>query len=444
MQLANVSKTLFQGTSGATAPIYSGLVGGKDGSGNLQPLAVSAGGVLSVTFSGDNTVVGKADADAAVAGNPVYIGGYGSTATPTAMSADGDMTPLWLTRNGAVNIADGGGTITVDGTVTANAGTGFAAVATAGSAVVTTGYMNELSDGTNARHLLGDTSGRQIMVGAAATDAVVAGNPVYVGGLASTATPAAVSADGDAVALWLTRNGALNIADAGGSITVDGSVTVSGTVTSNAGTGFAAVATAGSAVVTTGYMMEVSDGTNARHAAADTSGRQIMVGAVAADAVAAGNPVYVGGYASTATPTAMSADGDSVPFWLTRNGALNIADAGGSITVDGSVSITGTPAVTLPQASSFSTTNNTSVANTATAILASNSGRKGFIISNHDATNSVWVGGASVAAGGSAGANKGVELGAGGVITSSMFASFTGAISGITTSGTAVVGVLEW
>jgi hypothetical protein len=49
------------------------------------------------------------------------------------------------------------------------------------------------------------------------------------------------------------------------------------------------------------------------------------VGDVAQDAAVAGNPVLVGGRASTATPTAMSADGDSVYQWLTRTGATVVS-----------------------------------------------------------------------------------------------------------------------
>lgn len=44
--------------------------------------------------------------------------------------------------------------------------------------------------------------------GTAASDAAVVGNPLFMGGRASTATPTAVSADGDAVGLWLLRTGA--------------------------------------------------------------------------------------------------------------------------------------------------------------------------------------------------------------------------------------------
>lgn len=46
-----------------------------------------------------------------------------------------------------------------------------------------------------------------------------------MGGVASASAPSAVSADGDAVNLWITRTGVLQIGDAGGSLTVDGSVT---------------------------------------------------------------------------------------------------------------------------------------------------------------------------------------------------------------------------
>lgn len=50
-------------------------------------------------------VVGDAATDAAVSGNPLYMGGRASTATPTAMSADNDVVPVWLTRNGASVVA---------------------------------------------------------------------------------------------------------------------------------------------------------------------------------------------------------------------------------------------------------------------------------------------------------------------------------------------------
>jgi len=59
---------------------------------------------LPVSFSGDVTVVGKAAHDAAVSGNPILIGGYGSTATPSATSADGDVVRAWFDRSGRLQV----------------------------------------------------------------------------------------------------------------------------------------------------------------------------------------------------------------------------------------------------------------------------------------------------------------------------------------------------
>jgi nucleoid DNA-binding protein len=63
-------------------------------------------------------VVGDAAEDAAVAGNPVLTGGR-YDATPRTLD-DGDVGAIALDADGAVQISDGGNTITVDGTVTAN------------------------------------------------------------------------------------------------------------------------------------------------------------------------------------------------------------------------------------------------------------------------------------------------------------------------------------
>lgn len=59
----------------------------------------------------------------------------------------------------AVNIQDGGNSITVDGTVTADAGTGFAPVVTDGAAAGTTGTHVLGTDGTNAQIISTNVSG---------------------------------------------------------------------------------------------------------------------------------------------------------------------------------------------------------------------------------------------------------------------------------------------
>lgn len=380
MSVANVGKSFFAGSVGSAAPTIGALVGGSDGT-NLRALSVSSAGVLDVALA---TVAH----DAVLTGvNPLLVGGYASSATPTAVSAAGDMVRAWFDLNGrlsiwdgntTISIDDGSGSLTVDGTVTANAGTGFAAVATSGSAVVTTGYMSEGSDGTNARHMLVDTSGRQIMVGAVAHDGVAAGAPVLLGAYASATAPTAVSAAGDAVNLWADLNGRLQIGDGGGSITVDGAVTVSGTVTANAGTGFATPATAGSAVSTTGYMAMGTDGTNARSLSVDNTG--VL--------------------------------NTQLPF---------TASAGTNLTV--------------------------SVTTSATALLTASSTRKGWMIINNDPTNDVWVGfTSSVTEGtvGAAGANRGALLtSGGGSLNMSMFANYRGDIYAIGTTAVKIA-VMSW
>jgi hypothetical protein len=60
----------------------------------------------------------------------------------------------------------------------------------------------------------------------------------------------------------------------------------------------------------------------------------VVEGCVAADAdLSACQPVQIGGTASTAVPTAMSADGDSARAWFSRNGVLHVMSTGGTATV---------------------------------------------------------------------------------------------------------------
>lgn len=218
--------------------------------------------------------------------------GNASTATPTDVGADGDAAVFWLTRNGALNIADAGGSLTVDGTVTVTDGAGA---------------LNVICDSGCAGSGTLGTHGTSLGTITSVTGGVLMGN-------ASTATPTDVGADGDAAAFWLTRNGALNVADAGGSLTVDGTVTVTdgaGALNVICDSGCAGSGTLGTHGTTLGTITSVTGG------------------------VLMGN-------ASTATPTDVGADGDAAAFWLTRNGALNIADAGGSLTVDYATTGSGT------------------------------------------------------------------------------------------------------
>ena len=106
-----------------------GTVAGAVSSGQMQVDVVASipagdnniGNVDIVTLpASTNTIeiVGDAAENAAVAGNPVLIGGrYDSSARTLG---DGDVGAIALDADGAVHIADGGNALTIDGTVTAN------------------------------------------------------------------------------------------------------------------------------------------------------------------------------------------------------------------------------------------------------------------------------------------------------------------------------------
>jgi len=97
-------------------------LGGTDG--DYVPFQMNASGALFVevaTLPASTStieVVGDAAENAAVAGNPVLVGGRYDSSGRTL--GDGDVGAVALDADGAVHIADGGNTITVDGTVTAN------------------------------------------------------------------------------------------------------------------------------------------------------------------------------------------------------------------------------------------------------------------------------------------------------------------------------------
>lgn len=120
-------------SAASTNPV---IVGGVDGSGNAQS-------VLTDT-SGNVQAVGTTAVDSPVAGAPVQVGGRASSTQPTVVT-NGDVQLPWLNRSGAQVIA--------------------------------------AWDGAATQAVLVDTSGRPIIVGAAAAGAAAAGNPLLGGGV---------------------------------------------------------------------------------------------------------------------------------------------------------------------------------------------------------------------------------------------------------------------
>lgn len=107
------------GTHAPLTKIMLGALDSNDGpvaSGNPMPVTGTITAITSVT--NDVGVVGAAAENAAASGNPVLTGGR-YDATPRTLG-DGDVGAIALAADGAIHIDDGGNTITVDGTVTAN------------------------------------------------------------------------------------------------------------------------------------------------------------------------------------------------------------------------------------------------------------------------------------------------------------------------------------
>lgn len=221
--------------------------------------------------------------------------GAATSALQTQPGVDiGDVTINNAAGASAVNIQDGGNSITVDGTVgvSGTVDTELPAAAALGDATANpttplVGAANELFNGTTWDRMRGDiTNGLDVDV--TRLPSLVAGS-ANIGDVDVLTVPAPLSTTGggtEATALRVTlandSTGLVSVDDNGGSLTVDG------TVTANQGTA--------------GTAWEI-------------------VGDVASDVAVPANPVIIGGRASTAQPTAVSADGDSVNMWTTRRGA---------------------------------------------------------------------------------------------------------------------------
>ena len=270
--------------------------------------------------------------DAAIGTNPIVGGGRASTAVPTAVTADGDVQALWLTRTGATVVdggvandaVDSGNPIKIGGKSTSSrpgtvaigdrvdawlANTGAQVVAFGPSAsgadaitnssivmaetsaggfgpLVTAAYLFNGTSWDRPRSALGVT-GATSVGGLTASDAAIAVAPLTIGGRASNAAPTAVSTDGDVVDARFTRTGALNV-----------------------------------------YMVDQSG-------AAASLGGGTQYAADVALGTATGTVAMA--RASSAVPTDMSADGDAVPIWASRKGAqyVSLVDSAGAAVATG-------------------------------------------------------------------------------------------------------------
>jgi hypothetical protein len=352
----NIATVTTVSTVSAVTAISNALPAGNNNIGDVdvasiasfpdnEPFNVAQWGGTAVVAGGTNGTVaigGIQAADAAISGNnPVLVAGFGSSTLPTAMSASGDVTRPWLTLNGVLNIT--GRTVTGDSTTD---DTLDAVKVTNSTASTATSYLTaRLSDGTNFL-----TTGTDYTHDAALTIGSSAG-PLTVG-RASAAAPTNVSADDDAVAAWFLRNGSqvVNLAAGGTLITAtSSSLNVACTTGCSGGTQYAedAAFTTGDSTTLAGVVRADTKGTgigangDVAVLQVNSSGELYVTntGNVAHDAAGTSvNPVLVGGYASQAAPSDVSADGDATRLWTLRNGSIvsNLAAGGTLITATSS------------------------------------------------------------------------------------------------------------
>jgi hypothetical protein len=210
-----------------------------------------------------------------------------STTAPTSVSANDDAVGAWGLRNGAAvqTPFDSGGTDMTDTTnhaLKVNIVAGSASGGTTsnfGSAFPTPGTAAGFSDGTNmqgARVVDLDTGAGTVY--GIVTNLVrrASGGPVELIGSSTSANsiPVVIASDQAAVTVTAT-NLSTNVAQFGGTNVVTGGV----------------------------------------------SGLIAVAGNVAHDAAVTANPLLMGGYASAAAPSDVSADGDAVRAWFLRSGA---------------------------------------------------------------------------------------------------------------------------
>lgn len=237
----------------------------------------------------------------------------------------------------AVNIQDGGNSITVDGTVTANAGSGTFTVTDDGSFTLAANSGVDIGDVdvTSMPDVTQATASNlnAQVVGEVAHDAADSGNPLKLGGRASAeAGKTAVAADDRVDAHFDTKGhlgttifshdgsqalDVIDVAGFGGLFNIPADLS-----------GHALDITSNGEIRAHVYSTDQTEG-NADYALIDSSGNAQVVGNVDHDAADSGNPVKVGGVATDWDPDSDAeqgpsdvAAGDRAEITTDRQGAI--------------------------------------------------------------------------------------------------------------------------
>lgn len=190
--------------------------------GNVGALSLTTGGAARVSIAGGGIAGVSEDAASAGGEEGLLMMGKRQDVLATDTSADGDFCYPKFSATGALHVTGGGGGVQVVEDAASTGGeTGTLAMfvrqdTPAGSTSADGDYGTGKVDSvgrlwTNVGALPASTNTLEV-VGDVAQDVAVAGNPVLVGYRASTATPSAMSADGDSVHAWADRNGATVVA----------------------------------------------------------------------------------------------------------------------------------------------------------------------------------------------------------------------------------------
>lgn len=337
------------------------------GSNAIGKLAANSGvdigdmDVTSIIPGTGATNLGKAEDAAHSSGDTGVMGlAVRRDADTTLVGTDGDYAPLQVNAAGSLKVAitagaGSGGTSIADGasfTRDTTSLTPVGGVVESSAPTLTAGDAVALSLTTAGALRVNVASGG---VAAVVEDAASAGGEEGIMMLAVRRDSASsgVSADGDFAALSTDSTGALRVTGGGG-----GTQYAEDAVHASGDSGTLALVvrkdTAAQVAGTDGdYSTLVNDASGRLHVnvgALPASTNTIeIVGDVAHDAAAAGNPVLTGAYASAAAPTDVSADADAVRLWALRSGALAVQPTlAGVLAVAGNgASGTGVPRVTL-------------------------------------------------------------------------------------------------
>jgi hypothetical protein len=273
---------------------------------SLQVDIVDATGI-SITTTSDSVYVDDADWTDGSSKHTLVGGLYQSS--PQSIT-DGDVGPFQVDADGALHIADGGNSITIDGTVTADLGSTDNAVLDAIAASLAL-LDNSIASGNE---LQVDVVG-SLPAGSAAIGKLAANTGVDIG-------------DVDVTSI-VPGTGATNLGKAEDATHSSGDTGVMGLAVRND-----SLAALGGADGDYAPLQVDASGALYVNVGAESIDLDIE-GPAAENAAASGNPVLTGGRYDSSARTL--GDGDVGAIALDADGAVQISDGGNAITVDGTV-----------------------------------------------------------------------------------------------------------